>query len=407
MRSKKLLGFLKGNVVFLERENGRAPKSALKRFVLAAVLALSCATSLADEAADRRVVLQLLDPERRQAAFVEIVSWQKYLDAERIPYRVTADKEVVEVVVCPQTEGSPIYAVLTRSGHRKVITLVAGDGTLIPVYRGANLLKGELLDINGDGGLEVIDSVGAVVSIGDAEVALEELYVLPITPEQEYVLAVAFQRRVPIPDPKGPGAHFVPWPPGSIWSWELQEADPKGTYSIVLGPRDRESGAIDPRAVYSWSATEKRWIGPSGGADQPFLRVDGYYSRDYREQDRSSRERREYASAALARIFEGQVTDEAGRPLSMAHVRYRFAGVGESSDWSEKPYITASRGRFVVGHFEPGRSYEILVEKEDFDSATVAVGAGESPTDLRIELRRTPSMPSPNTAVQRTRLARR
>ena len=64
--------------------------------------------------------------------------------------------------------------------------------------------------------------------------------------------------------------------PINALEWELRaaaEGEPCGR--IVLGPKSSTTGKIDERAVFTWSAQDRRFDGPMGGVNQRFLRVEG------------------------------------------------------------------------------------------------------------------------------------
>src|SRR5688572_3096916 len=83
---------------------------------LTAVAALAGALFISREeiAAWRRslVVRQLLDPEKRHAAWREVAGWQRYPDGHRrYDVEIDSGQVVREVVVCPQLRGKPLLAV--------------------------------------------------------------------------------------------------------------------------------------------------------------------------------------------------------------------------------------------------------------------------------------------------------
>src|SRR5436190_1263012 len=90
-------------------------------------------------------VLDLMRLDRRDAAYAALVKQGKY--PPRAGYREEKVHAVKDVVLCPQSNGLPLFAVFLRdeddppaaskkrNGH---YIYVAADGTIIPVYSGAN-----------------------------------------------------------------------------------------------------------------------------------------------------------------------------------------------------------------------------------------------------------------------------
>ena len=133
--------------------------------------------------------------------------------------------------------------------------MVHGDGSIIPVFRGANVLHGTLRTLPGDRRIYRIDSwIQGIPNQGQADV----LWVVPMDPEQVPVLGVAFNRNQTRVNAK--------------WEWEFLEPVGASPPTIVLGPRPG-TGRIDPRVSYRWSSENRSFTGPEGGVDEDFVRV--------------------------------------------------------------------------------------------------------------------------------------
>jgi hypothetical protein len=126
------------------------------------------------------------------------------------------------------------------------------------------VLLGASQDVTLDG---ILDRVGSVSYVFDApgspggKMYLQVLHVLQITEAQESLLVVAFERRAG--DPLGEDAQ---------WSYEVRESNESGLPDIVIGPK--VAGRPEPRAAWRWSKAKRRFVGPSGGIDQAFLRLE-------------------------------------------------------------------------------------------------------------------------------------
>lgn len=224
-------------------------------FCFAALLFLGCAK--VDPPKLNPVVKRLRSVETRDDAFQEIISWQKYKEEEP-EYHEKEAKHIEHVVECPQPDGSSIFSVffLRKGKPRGHIILIDSDGTIIPVYWGANVIEGEFRDVNKDG---VVENVDHLRCGGDSTVDVDLLLVIPMTRKQEPILRVAYNR-------KGSEAK---------WSWEMIESNTPGIFDIVLGPTAKDTGKVVPEVVYKWSGVNGKYEGPLGGMDMPFIRVDG------------------------------------------------------------------------------------------------------------------------------------
>lgn len=233
-------------------------------------------------------VRRLLESEYRSSAFAEILSWPKNL-FKTTHYR-PLDLDVVDVVVCPQGDEPPLYAVLTNpesSGKR--ITLLDQDGTVLPLHPDGKGIRYHLGDVNGDGVVEMVGTQPIWLTVKNEDVSVEVLFVLPLTREGQPLLMVLmnakFEKRSSFPR----------------WTWRFRTATP-GVQAIELGPRIPGEERIETQAVYDWSAEDGRYVGPPGDPVLPFLRVEGTESEKVRVFAREAYERgrREARTAPVA-----------------------------------------------------------------------------------------------------------
>jgi len=170
-------------------------------------------------------------------------------------------QSVRHVVLCPQLDGAPLFAVFFGEGalHRPEgrYVFVAADGAMVRVQGGANELFGVLEDANADGILDVIDSQLLV----EGEGAVEVVSVVPCTEEQRPSLRVALNRRESLrATPRDP------------WGWQLMPSE-DGSVIIELGPLDSDGWVSSVLASYEWDAQSEQWSGPAGSASGPFERL--------------------------------------------------------------------------------------------------------------------------------------
>jgi hypothetical protein len=219
----------------------------------AALLFLGCAK--VDSPKLNPVVKKLRSVETRDAAFREIISWQKYKE-EDPAYHEKEAKHIEHVVECPQPDGSSIFSVFfaQKGKPRGHIILIDSDGTIIPFYSNANSIHGIFRDVNGDGVVENVEHW----RYGDKR-CVDLLHVIQITPDPWPILRVAYNRGQP----------------EEKWSWEAIESNTPRIFDIVLGPTAKDTGKVVPKVVYKWSDVNGKYEGPLGGMDMPFIRVDG------------------------------------------------------------------------------------------------------------------------------------
>jgi hypothetical protein len=197
-------------------------------------------------------VQDLLRPDRRETAYAELLRQGRYATKPR--YMELHAKPIAEVVLCPQGTNLPMVAVFdreareqkrdlpARSGH---LVLFTADGIIVPVYFGANSVKGSFEDINGDGIIDWVDSF--LIGFGNRTFAM--LHVTPITPAQRPTLQVLYD------DDK--------------LVWRCAPVDSGPARKVQL----RQKQTFELAAEYLWSPTSRRWEGPEGGGELGFVRV--------------------------------------------------------------------------------------------------------------------------------------
>ncbi len=214
-------------------------------------------------------VSKLSDPAQRDEAFRAILAWQKYRSKPSAPERIF--KPLRHVVVCPQKEGPPVYAVFPMTSYEQRaepkghIILIDADGAIIPSYCNANSIDdhSEFKDVNGDG---VVDEVGTI-NFGGAQV----LHILPVTRDQRPSLNIVL---------KESGFNQTEW------SWKLAATHEPDVFAIELGSLDAETGKFSPKESFNWSKEKSDFIGPDGGGKLPFMRLKAASPFDSDEYDR-------------------------------------------------------------------------------------------------------------------------
>lgn len=177
-----------------------------------------------------------------------------------------------QVVVCPQGEGSPpIYLLLSGSlprstdrdayvvpnpdelfrsipppglwkhEGRPTIEAFDGGGRPLEPFGGDNVLEGQLVDINGDGFIERIETTHLFVEgINAAHV----LTVQVVRPKADPLFALVLN-----------------WG-ANEWGYRLSDMERSGVRAIEIGPRTREG--IKPKAVFQWDPSRHTFVGPTG-----------------------------------------------------------------------------------------------------------------------------------------------
>jgi hypothetical protein len=220
----------------------------------------------------RQLIKNLLDPVMRNAALDKLMQLNHYKGGP------TGTVIVNHVVVCPQPQGEPLYAVF-KDEHYAVwsgagpgkplghVLLFDSDGKYVPFYLNANAPWGVFADVNGDG---IVENVRAI-SYGGLRSAATVLLVIPIMEKPVPLLCLAYN-----PKHRKTGT----------WAWQVADARKDGVLQIQLGPvvsilgdpaHSREDNGtnkqINPVVTYTWDKDKKAYVGPAGGDDQPFKRI--------------------------------------------------------------------------------------------------------------------------------------
>ena len=221
--------------------------------------ALLCSAQSVGEPSLHVDVQGLLSRSERDDAYARLIEageWRGEGD-----YVEQSAASVRHVVLCPQTDGAPLFAVFFGEGaqHRAEgrYVFVAADGAMVRVQGGANELFGVLEDANADGVLDVVDSQLLVEGGG----AVEVVSVVPCTEEQRPSLRVALNRR-----------ESLRGTPSDPWGWQLMPSE-DGSVIIELGPLDSDGWVSSVLASYEWDAQSEQWDGPAGSASGPFERL--------------------------------------------------------------------------------------------------------------------------------------
>lgn len=281
-------------------------------------------------------VRRLVESESRNAAFAEILSWPKNL-FQTTHYR-PLDLDVVDVVVCPQRDEPPLYAVLTNpesSGKR--ITLLDQDGTVLPLHPDGKGIRYHLGDVNGDGVVEMVGTQPIWLTVKNEDVAIEVLFVLPLTRERQPLLMVLmnakFEQRSSFPR----------------WTWRFRATATPGVPAIELGPRIPGEEEIETQAVYDWSADRGQYVGPPGDSILPFQRVEGTESEKVRFFAREAYERGRWEAQAASvaqqapqltvEVTKGPTEDPSARrgeaeasPVARQPPPLMLSGIGDHAD---------------------------------------------------------------------------
>lgn len=112
----------------------------------------------------------------------------------------------------------------------------------------------ELNDLNDDGVIERIEVTNRRNELNTCCFVLTE-----VTMAQKTLLALGFRRSSLEGD----------------WTWQLPDSQNPRCPEIVFGPKNAATGAVTPRAVYQWDSKQRKYVGPEGGVDQDFIRVEG------------------------------------------------------------------------------------------------------------------------------------
>jgi hypothetical protein len=207
------------------------------------------------------VVVKLLSVNERQQAFEEIISWQKYRG--EITYTAKV-REVGHVVLCPQIEGTTLFAVFHGAEGKAEgwYTLLTGGGEIVPCYNHYNFISQYDVfdDINGDGIIERV--YGSRLSpLHFSEVQYEGVVVLPMTFPQKPSLIVVYNIEKNV----------------ERWRWQLRKYlnNPD-----IIEIQKKTSTYMETMASYKWCPFSNTYNGQEGGIDKDFWRIDLEQDRD-------------------------------------------------------------------------------------------------------------------------------
>ena len=238
--------------------------------LLSTVLAAQQAAPAADKPELHPDVAALLDAKQRDAAFQRILARGEHRGPGS--YKQTeVDLRVDHVMVCPQKNGLPIYAVFPveddaveenlekpkgPTGH---IITVTGDGAILRVWKGNNWVEGQMGDANGDGIVERIETMHHGVGL-HAETTVRVLFILPITEEVMPSLRVAFE--------VGQQPDICP----EDMCWRVVPKTAKDPARVQIGTKDLDTGEFgEVTAQWRWLDKQAAWVGPGGGPNRDFL----------------------------------------------------------------------------------------------------------------------------------------
>jgi hypothetical protein len=246
---------------------------------LAASVLTSCAKpsapSLPASSPNQALVQSLSDQEVRDTAYCDLLRLRLYHRPEDA-YEDTCSP-VSSVVTAPQLGDSPLYIVFTkpeyeierepiRRGAAGPFTIFDGDGYMIPVFEGANMVhyESEVFAYSPARQLAIGHVFGR--SKGSAfdmdHWFVQTLHVVPVAVSQRPALNVVL----------GPPTFgFDDDCKGNFWSWRYRDLDRDGWPEIQIGPRVDAKGEIKPVATFRWSGTEQKYIGPDGSVAEQFL----------------------------------------------------------------------------------------------------------------------------------------
>jgi hypothetical protein len=189
---------------------------------------------------------------------------------EKPPYTLEwcTSRSIRKLVSSPTSAGSVTALVVEANIGDEFageIILVDSDGYLVPVFAGASVADSldDVFQFRGDDRWAIGHFYGMNAG-NDSHVKV--LHVVPVDNNQRPVLSLIV----------GPATYgFDDSCAGSYWSWRHRDTDEDGTPEIEIGRNTSVAGDIEPVAVYKWSKTERRYLGPSGSAEEGFVRFDG------------------------------------------------------------------------------------------------------------------------------------
>lgn len=250
---------------------------------------LSCTTARTESA----LVRKLLDPATRMRALYEMENGAKEQSFEEF-----AEQHAnLRVTVCPQRGSAPPLYIVSHDPDWRSSELISPDdyeimrpdelfqerpssfstggkgpprlvdqsldgfhpdGRSFTPFDGDNMITdGYLLDVNGDGLVEMLDTCNTGVSGGHDKVEVLTIQTAELKPRTLLTVVLNWHAR---------DADTAE----NRWSWDIR-AGTNGTWQVVLFP---STGTPEkPGAVYEWDAARKRFIGPDGGKGSHFARL--------------------------------------------------------------------------------------------------------------------------------------
>jgi len=210
---------------------------------------------------------QLADPAQRDEAFFNLLKYQRLHDPDGHRQEIPAslsDCVVNHVVVVPQASGPPYYLVFRRSdlqggpgiakGHSY---LFDSEGFLIPWYWNSNYITGEVFAIPTGPPLLVVDYT-------EYE-GINVMYVTELSARHNVPILRVQLRSSGVDD--------------NHLGWQFHIDNSAGEVAIEVQRRKRSNDLVT-RARYVWSNSEKKFVGPKGGPDEDFMRIDDPHWRE-------------------------------------------------------------------------------------------------------------------------------
>ncbi|MBN2714672.1 MAG: hypothetical protein JXX14_02385 [Deltaproteobacteria bacterium] len=209
------------------------------------------------------LVRQLLSLENRLDAFVELANraGESFKFRDDLPY-----DPIANVIVCPQPEGPPLFAVFHRkplpngSFYSTGFSLIDSNGEFHKIYENANVAGGIFQDVNDDTVVDKVDDT----KVRKNNDWYRQLTIVPMTKAPQQPALIIIMNPVD-------------------WTWRSEATDNPNIMKIHVGPKPKgpkpkEGEMMTPSATWVWDATQKSYIGPDGGIGHQFMRIS---ARDY------------------------------------------------------------------------------------------------------------------------------
>ncbi len=204
------------------------------------------------------VIEKLLNINTRDEALKELLVLNKYYTEYR---GMDEDYDMGEcsvnhVVVCPQTEGDPIYAVF-KAGSTEVsfgggygkplghVILFDSDGNFIQYYKNANYIKGIFSDINDDGIIENVESIANAFFCKSHGLVMV-LSILPIKKPFMPIFCVAYEES---------------------WDWKAVDLNNDNIIELQIFPKVKPDSVI----TFRWSKEMNQYTGYAGDYSQSVM----------------------------------------------------------------------------------------------------------------------------------------